>query len=136
MVRLRNGGVGHERFGIRARIKAIESQRQQITPLHGVSWEGNKRITAGYAGLGNDFSGEVLPRLFKRAANAIALADQGVGFVECRRCWTRKARDRQCAADIRVVVAATEAGQTRRGILVKHLHVVTAKTGFDAFAIH
>ena len=33
-------------------------------------------------------------------------------------------------------MAATEAGQTSRGILVKHLHVVTAKTGFDAFAVH
>jgi len=33
-------------------------------------------------------------------------------------------------------MAATEAGQTCRGILVEHLHVVTAKTGFDAFAIH
>ena len=122
--------------GSNACIKAIESQRQQITPLHGLPCECDKRITAGHAGLGNDFPGEVLPRLFKRAANAIALADQGIGFGECRRCRTREARDRQRAADIRVVVAATEAGQTCRGILVKHLHVVTAKTGFDAFAIH
>ena len=136
MVRLCNGGVGHERFGIRACIEAIESQRQQITPLHGVSCEGNKRITAGYAGLGNDFPREVLPCLLKRAANAIALADQGIGFGECYRCRIREARDRQRAADICVVVAAAEAGQTRRGILMKHLHVVTAKTGFDAFAIH
>ena len=136
MVRLCNGGVGHERFGISACIEAIESQRQQITALHGVSCECGKRITAGHAGLGNDFPGEVLPGLFKRAANAIALTDQGIGFGECRRCRTREARDRQCASDIRVVVAATKAGQTCRGILVEHLHVVTAKTGFDAFAIH
>ena len=61
---------------------------------------------------------------------------QGNGFGECGRCRTREARDRQCAADIGVVVAAAEAGQTCRGILVEHLHVVTAKTGFDAFAIH
>ena len=136
MVRLCNGGVGHERFGISACIEAIESQRQQITALHGVSCECGKRITAGHAGFGNDFPGEVLPGPFECAANAIALADQGISFGECRRCWTRKARDRQRAADIRVVVAATEAGQTCRGILVEHLHVVTAKTGFDAFAIH
>ena len=33
-------------------------------------------------------------------------------------------------------MATTEAGQTSRGILMKHLHVVTAKTGFDAFTVH
>ena len=80
MVRLYNSGVGHERFGIRACIKAIESQRQQITPLHGLPCECDKRITAGYAGLDNDFPAEVLPGLFKRAANAIALANQGIRF--------------------------------------------------------
>lgn len=78
----------------------------------------------------------MLPRKLKRAANAISLAYQGIGVSKCRRCRTREARDRQCAADIRVIVAATEAGQTCYGILVKHLHVVTAKTGFDAFAVH
>ena len=110
MVRLCDGGVGQKRFGIWARIKAIESQRQQLTPLYGLSSECDKRVTAGHAGLGNDFLREVLTGLRKRATNAIALAYQGIGFGECRRCWTCEARDRQRAADIRVEVAATEAG--------------------------
>ena len=59
-----------------------------------------------------------------------------IGLGKYRRCRAREARDRQRAADIRVVMAATEAGKTSCGILMKHLHVVTAKTGFDAFAIH
>ena len=136
MVRFRNSGVGQQCLGIRPCIKAIESERQRITPLHGLSGESDKRITAGHAGLRNDFPREVLTGLRKRAANTVAFADQGIGFGKRRGCRIREARDRQRAADIHRVVAATEAGQTCCGILVKHLHVVTAKTGFDAFAIH
>jgi hypothetical protein len=78
----------------------------------------------------------MLTRLLERAANAVTLAYYVIDLLQWLRCGRREPCDRQCSADIRVVMAATKAGQTSRGILVKHLHVVTAKTSFDAFAIH
>ena len=78
----------------------------------------------------------MLTRLLECAANAVTLTYYSVDLLQRLGCGRRETRDRQCSADIRVAMAATEAGQTSRGILVKHLHVVTAKTSFDAFAIH
>jgi hypothetical protein len=78
----------------------------------------------------------MLTRLLERAANAVTLTYYCVDLLQRPGCGRRETRDRQCATDIRLVMAATKAGQTSRGILVKHLHVVTAKTSFDAFAIH
>ena len=78
----------------------------------------------------------MLTRLLERAANAVTLTYYCVDLLQRFGCGRRETRDRQCATDIRLVMAAAKAVQTSRVILMKYLHLVTAKPGFDAFAIH
>ena len=96
---------------------------------HGRSWEVMEGRGRSWEVVGDDWDVE---RDHGRACEITGDRD----LLQRLGCGRRETCDRQCAADIRVVMAATKAGQTSRGILMKYLHLVTAKPGFNAFAIH
>jgi hypothetical protein len=96
----------------------------------------SKALTAGRGALCDHISTDREPRLFERAADAVALANQFVSIDQTIGYRIHEAGDSEGAANVVAIVCAAQARQSRVGILLQDFDAITAKTGLNLFAVH